>query len=703
MNEVEYLSSWLLPDKPAAWHADTEYISYLQDLTSYSVSQIRDEPSKLLHEKNQILADTQNLAFQNYSTFIEAADCSSAVFNDFERVDDHLDILLEQVSTARSASLQFASKSAELNELKQKNSLILTKHAQILEVLEIPQVMETCVRNGYYEEALELSQHVHRLKKRYEHVPIISRIAIDVAETMKFMQSQLLQQLTTNIQLPSCLKVVGYLRRMGVYNESEIRINFLKARDEWFQSTLDAISINDAYTYLSKFIENSRVHLFDIITQYRAIFPNDDPSIIKVAPIPTKSINPEDNDGDHDNAPLPSAFIFYEWVHLKISCFLNTLHIGLKCDVMSRMDSLLNQAMYFAHSFGRIGADFKAILIPFFHKAIMCSVTAHLAQSIKRFKQELSTYVLTTTHPSMALIRSQHLIIAGSDSAKSPQPPHSLLQFPPLARYLNEIITIFNEIRQCTILSIVMPIRDALNNQLEDFVSAICDFQMKEYVSFTGVETQLFIQFCTVTIHDLMRFINTIMLYMFPLETVNEYLARTSAALLDKNLDELSTTPKVARPSGKNARIFTPIEIDKLSEPLRKLYPIEIERGLREARRIRKTTEESSLHITTTASDAKLESLNTEMALTTNTTTPDTTTSINNVTATTNTTPQICNNNPTIVNSTLTQIASEVASDFIEPVDRFTSYLPTEEQVTDASQILETKLYSDVDTDLQSN
>ena len=53
------------------------------------------------------------------------------------------------------------------------NSLALSKHTQLLEVLEIPQVMETCVRNGYYEEALDLSAHVRRMAKKHGDIPII--------------------------------------------------------------------------------------------------------------------------------------------------------------------------------------------------------------------------------------------------------------------------------------------------------------------------------------------------------------------------------------------------------------------------------------------------------------------------------------------------------------------------------------------------
>lgn len=64
-------------------------------------------------------------------------------------------------------------------------------------------------------------------------------------KSKSLMQSQLLASLRASIQLPACLRVVGFLRRMETFSPTELRLRFLQARDTWLTSVLSAIPRDD--------------------------------------------------------------------------------------------------------------------------------------------------------------------------------------------------------------------------------------------------------------------------------------------------------------------------------------------------------------------------------------------------------------------------------------------------------------------------
>lgn len=82
-------------------------MQYLSQLSAYSVEKLRElsqvisqvansctctlselEPERLAEERKCVLGSTQRLAFNNYQTFIETADCSRAVFTDVSILEE---------------------------------------------------------------------------------------------------------------------------------------------------------------------------------------------------------------------------------------------------------------------------------------------------------------------------------------------------------------------------------------------------------------------------------------------------------------------------------------------------------------------------------------------------------------------------------------------------------------------------------------
>lgn len=508
------------------WKDNPDVLVYLSDLGSLGLHRLVQEPDRLAEEKISVLEQTQDLAFHNYKTFIQAAECSQKIFQDFNIIESRLDSLVNKLPVFKSKCCEFGKEAQQINARWKQASLTLAKHQQLLEFLEMPQLMDNYVKAGYYDEALELSAYVKRLERKHADIPLIKGIIHDIQAAASTMLTQLLSKLQTNIQLPECLKIVGFLRRMDIFNEAELRIKFLQARDTWFKKVIGDIDATDPYQHVIKVIESSRIHLFDIITQYRAIFSDDDPVLLV-----------------HNNSKSNCA-IFHSWMTMKISWFLHTLETDISSNLGGRIDSVFAQCMYFGLSFSRVNIDFRPLLIPIFQNVILRKFQSEIELATQRFVKTMKGYVFSSYTNTALLVPSL--------SDDSLQPPSNLLDFHPLAQYCNDVLSGLNDLKLCCSCSMSLDIVWILTNSLDKLVQILQDTYYQRNCAGNELENEHFVRFCYLLSSELLPHFNKCLSVLFPSEDISqvlgitsmefkkfEYLSRLNIRLIMKPLDIL--------------------------------------------------------------------------------------------------------------------------------------------------------------------
>jgi len=497
---------------PEDWRENEEFLLYMSELGSLGADRLTIEPERVTDQLNSVQSSTQELAFSNYKTFIQTSNCSKQIYNELENTEEHLQNLTQQMPGFLKKCESFKSVAAEISTHRKLTSLTLSKHTSLLEILELPQLMDTVVRNQHYDEALELHAYVTKLWKKHPEVKILDDISRNVTNSLKLMLQQLLALLRAPIQLPQCLKVISYLRRMDIFQESELRLKFLQVRETWLQSVKNAVPRDDPYIHITRTMEVMRVHLFDIVTQYRAIFSDE-----------TIILNEIQQSCDN-------RLLFSSWLSRKIDEFLEILEQDLEHD-MGSIESLLGQAMYFGLSFSRVGYDFRPQLVPIFEKAI-------LKQFNKAMSYEANVKVITDSFMGLNLEKISELPQANYQLLKEDvsQPPFILIDFHPLAYASNVILTGLNQIRLCAPMSIAGRVTTTINKFLQSLVQLILKFRQSSHKCWRSTEHLGFETLCVTMRVVMLPFVQACLSAVFPPQTLSAICGFSIIDLQSKHL-----------------------------------------------------------------------------------------------------------------------------------------------------------------------
>lgn len=170
---------------------------------------------------------------------------------------------------------------ADLAEKHRLRRRTLMQHSSLLELLELPSLMDACVRSSLYEDALSIAAFANTLERRHmmngkdgegenKGGVVVAGVIAEIRRREADLRRQLIHRLRGDVTMPQCLEVVTALRRLnGVelerrgwsgkatsgtagadadYLESvhaamelRLQVDFLEARDVWLEGGVSKV------------------------------------------------------------------------------------------------------------------------------------------------------------------------------------------------------------------------------------------------------------------------------------------------------------------------------------------------------------------------------------------------------------------------------------------------------------------------------
>ncbi|KLU87529.1 hypothetical protein MAPG_06528 [Magnaporthiopsis poae ATCC 64411] len=377
--------------------ADQASLEYLASLAAQPVSALDStEPQSLAQASHGLLLSLQKLSKRSHKPIIESATHHAAL-------DSTLPVLAAGTAELRSAipkldneAVRFSTtyNKASEHELlaRRRKALLLSRNVErLVDVLELPTLLSSSISTApvNYSSALDLNGHIRRLHSLHPDSPLVSSVSSQADEAMRTMASNLILSLKApGLKLAASLRTISWLRRVlpdikpDHAHDSQERVLgalFLVCRLAMLVTMLEALSpLRDladqerakqrsslrnggawsggqqTEKYLKKYIEIFREQSFAIVSMYKSIFPEAEPSSV-----PSQLQKQQQQQDPLE--PLPSPLATFP-LHL-VDMLLETLRAYLPAvkDQGSR-DSLLTQVLYCAGSLGRLGGDFGLFL-----------------------------------------------------------------------------------------------------------------------------------------------------------------------------------------------------------------------------------------------------------------------------------------------------------------------------------------------------
>ncbi|KAI5455540.1 hypothetical protein NCC49_000347 [Naganishia albida] len=483
---------------------------YLTRLTGYSLNSLTSEPSRIADEHAFVGRELTSLCIGEYKSFVAVHQCKDQVRTALDEFDASLEELRRAIPELERECAVFVQETSGIQAERRRAQIVLEHQDKLVDLLDIPQLVDTCVRNGYYHEAMELTSHTRQLVERHPDVPLVKAISTQVDAIMQLQLSQLVASLREPVKLPVLVKSIGFLRKMASLEEDELRLAFLESRAQRWRDHLKEHVDKERYDptrYVRRYVDAFRELQYDTVVQYTAIF---------LDPAPFRNSSRRSNapaaataaaaaaTGMDDASRAQALDLIVRYAHHAVADLLHCITTYLPAITdPSSLSSLLTQLGYTALSFSRVGMDFSASLPEVFERAVQELTVSGWEEGRRQVMERLRPTGMTTAQRNVspsgqsdieAVFLPGFLVSPAGLSAltraepptfvppvhKLPDsitvPPLYLTSYPLLATYTNSLVTTLNSLRLLAPVALLPTLYSSLLDNLSTFGQALLEY-----------------------------------------------------------------------------------------------------------------------------------------------------------------------------------------------------------------------------------
>ncbi|EMR10660.1 hypothetical protein PNEG_01359 [Pneumocystis murina B123] len=362
------LLTLLNPNFSSLQFHDTSIISYLSELIESSISELSEKQNELNIKDRKATYDLVEIMQKEYDHFITVLNYKNSFSRSFNILDESVNKIQTTITSINEKVLNFESLKDGFNEILTEFRLLHQYQEYILNLFEIPSLIETCIKNNNYSEAINLISYGKKLGDEYFQIDIIQDLVKQVNYMSEYLQRQLLLLLKGTIKLTEAIKVIGYLRRTNEFLEIELCYIFLLSRWNYMDgliSNLNSSNKDNPEKYLKEYIGIFREHSFNIFSYYTLIFLKEESVFYVFSENSENSISTKNN--DNLNEKISRRRMLSNFALHMVSELKNTLAKYIPYISDNEVKALiLNRILHCGQSLGRIGVDFSLALVDIF-------------------------------------------------------------------------------------------------------------------------------------------------------------------------------------------------------------------------------------------------------------------------------------------------------------------------------------------------